>query len=50
MVTPRGTAIIEVHNFMCLGLYSTNWEEKLLYVYKDSWDYVLNHNAEQTMT
>lgn len=48
MITPRGTAITEVHNFMCLGLYNVNWDERLLYAYKDGWEYVLNHNTSQT--
>ena len=48
MVTPRGTAITEIHNFMCLGLYNVNWDEDLLYAYRDGWEYVLNHNTEQT--
>ncbi|MBQ1328514.1 MAG: ATP-grasp domain-containing protein [Eubacterium sp.] len=48
MITPDGTAITEIHNFMCLGLYNVNWNEKLLYAYKDGWDYVLNKNVPQT--
>ena len=48
MVTPRGTAITEVHTYMCLGLYNVNWDEKLLYAYRDSWDYLINHNSPQT--
>lgn len=48
MITPKGTAITEVHNFMCLGLYNVNWDENLLYAYRDGWDYVLNYNTAQT--
>lgn len=48
MITPKGSAITEVHNFMSLGLYYTNWDEKLLYAYRDGWNYVLNHNTNQT--
>ena len=48
MITPKGTAITEVHNFMCLGLYNVNWDERLLYAYRDGWNYVLNHNTLQT--
>ncbi len=48
MITPEGTAITEVHNFMCLGLYNVNWDEKLLFAFKDGWNYVLNHNTPQT--
>ncbi len=48
MVTPDGTAITEIHNFMCLGLYNVNWDERLLYAYRDGWDYVLKHNTRQT--
>ena len=38
MVTPRGTAITEVHNFMSLYLYSVDWDDALLYVFKDGID------------
>ena len=48
MVTPEGSAISEIHNFMCLGLYNVNWDEKLLYAYRDGWNYVINHNTPQT--
>ena len=48
MITPNGTAITEVHNFMCLGLYNVNWDENLLYAYRDGWEYVLNLNTAQT--
>jgi hypothetical protein len=48
MITPQGTAITEIHNFMCLGLYNVNWDENLLYAYRDGWNYVLNYNTEQT--
>ncbi|MBR6382537.1 MAG: ATP-grasp domain-containing protein [Lachnospiraceae bacterium] len=48
MITPEGTAITEVHNFMCLGLYNVNWDEKLLFAFRDGWNYVLNYNTPQT--
>lgn len=48
MVTPRGTAITEIHNFTSLGLYSTIWGTDLLYAYRDGIDYLLKHNTEQT--
>lgn len=48
MITPRGTAITEIHNFMCLGLYNVNWDESLLYAFRDGWKYVLEHNTPQT--
>lgn len=48
MVTLRGTAITEVHNFLSVGLYMVDWDEELLYAYKHGMDYVLQHNVEQT--
>ena len=48
MVTPRGTAITEVHNFASLGLYTTLWDDSLLYALKDGIDYIINHNTPQT--
>ncbi len=48
MVTPRGTAITEVHNFMSLGLYSVDWDDALLYAFKDGIDYIARYNTEQT--
>lgn len=48
MVTPRGTAITEIHNFTSLGLYSTIWGTDLLYAYRDGIDYLINHNTQQT--
>ncbi len=46
MVTSRGTALIEVHTFSSLGLYSTLWDNDLLYAYADAKDYVINHNTK----
>lgn len=48
MVTPRGTAITEIHNFTSLGLYSTIWGTDLLYAYRDGIDYLINYNTPQT--
>lgn len=48
MVTPVGTAVLEVHNFMCLGLYTVDWDEDLLYALRDGLDYVLYKNVPQT--
>ena len=48
MVTPKGTAITEVHNFLGVGLYTVDWDEELLYAYKQGMDYVQKHNVEQT--
>lgn len=48
MVTPRGTAITEVHNFLGVGLYMVDWDEELLYAYKHGMDYILKHNVAQT--
>lgn len=45
MVGKEGTALIEVHNFTSLGLYSTLWGSNLLYGYRDGIDYLLNDNT-----
>lgn len=41
MVGNAGTAIIEVHNFVAVGLYGTLWGDNLLYAYKQGIDYIL---------
>ena len=48
MITPRGTAITEIHNFLSVGLYTVDWDEELLYAFKHGMDYVKQHNTEQT--
>ena len=44
MVGPKGTAIIEVHNFASVGLYHNLWGNSLLYAYRQGIDYLLNDN------
>lgn len=44
MVGNEGTAIIEVHNFVAVGLYGTLWGDNLLYAYRQGIDYVLRSN------
>ena len=44
MVGPKGTAIIEVHNFASVGLYNTLWGDNLLYAYKHGIEYLVNDN------
>ena len=44
MVGKEGTAIIEVHNFTSVGLYTTLWGTDLLYAYRDGIDYLVNDN------
>lgn len=44
MVGKPGTAIIEIHNFMSVGLYSTLWGDNLVWAYKDGIDYLINDN------
>jgi len=48
MITPRGTAITEVHAFLGIGLYMVDWDEDLLFAFKQGMDYILNYNVEQT--
>lgn len=45
MITPRGTAITEIHNYTSLGHYSTLFGDNLLYAYRDGIDYLLKHNT-----
>lgn len=44
MVGVEGTAIIEIHNFTSIGLYSTIWGSSLIWAYKDGIDYIVNDN------
>lgn len=46
MVGDRGTAIIEVHNFASVGLYSTLWGDNLLYAYKQGIEYLIKDNKK----
>lgn len=46
MVGNKGTAIIEIHNFTSVGLYSTIWGSNLLYAYVDGIEYLVNDNHE----
>jgi hypothetical protein len=49
MVGKEGTAIIEIHNFTSIGLYTTIWGNELLYAYRDGIDYLLNDNTVKYM-
>lgn len=44
MVTPRGTSIIEIHNFTSCGLYTTLFGTNLLGAYIDGINYLLQDN------
>lgn len=46
MVSGRGTAIIEIHPFACIGLYSTLWSEKLLDAYRHGIEYYTKYNTK----
>lgn len=46
MVGKPGTAIIEIHNFTSVGLYSTLWGNNLIWAYKDGIDYLVNDNRK----
>ena len=48
MVGPKGTALIEVHNFASVGLYNTLWGDNLLYAYRQGIDYLINDNRLRT--
>ena len=45
MVSDRGTSIIEIHNFMAVGLYSCWWDNRLLDAYIDGFNYLLKHHV-----
>lgn len=47
MVTPRGTSIIEIHNFTSVGLYTTLFSDNLLYAYRDGLDFILNNKIKE---
>lgn len=46
MVTKKGTALIEIHNFTSVGLYSTLWGQDLLWGYVDGIRYLQEDNHE----
>lgn len=46
MVGEPGTALIEIHNFTSVGLYSTLWGDSLIWAYKDGIDYLVNDNRK----
>lgn len=46
MIGNEGSAIIEVHNFVAVGLYGTLWGANLLYAYKQGIDYILQDNRK----
>ena len=45
MVGPEGTAIIEIHNFASLGLYSATFDQELITAYIQGIEYFLNDNT-----
>lgn len=49
MVTPKGTALIEIHDFMAVGLYGTLWGGNLVYAYRDGMDYILDSNENRLL-
>ena len=45
MITPKGTALIEIHNFSSIGLYTTIFDHDLLLAYEQGIDYLLKDNS-----
>lgn len=41
MITEKGTSIIEIHNFVSVGLYGCLWSQELLSAYQDGIDLLL---------
>ncbi|MBO5388021.1 MAG: ATP-grasp domain-containing protein [Lachnospiraceae bacterium] len=50
MVTPRGTSIIEIHNFTSVGLYTVLFGDSLVYAYRDALDYIIDKNIKPSKT
>ena len=48
MVNDKGTALLEVHSFSSLGLFSTKWDEDLALAEVDGFNYIVNMNPRQT--
>jgi hypothetical protein len=46
MMTDRGAALIEIHSYNSLGLYSTKWDERLLLAYIESFDGYIKNNIK----
>lgn len=46
MVGNEGTAIIEVHNFVAVGLYGTLWGDNILNAYRQGIDYAIRTNYD----
>jgi hypothetical protein len=46
MINEKGTSIIEIHPLFSCGIYQTVIGEDFLYGYKDSLDYIINHNTK----
>ena len=44
-ITSRGTCLLEIHPFMCVGLYNALWGDNLLYAYRDGIDYYERFNT-----
>lgn len=45
-ITKRGTCLLEIHPFACVGLYNSLWGSNILYAYRDGIDYYLYHNTK----
>lgn len=49
MITPKGTAIIEIHPVLfSTGLYHNLHGSKFLYAFQDGKNYILNHNTKSS--
>lgn len=44
IISDRGTALLEIHTFLGLGVHNYMWDESLLYAYVDAHNYMVNYN------
>ncbi len=45
MISDKGTALLEIHTFLGLGIHNYMWDESLLDAYVDSHNYIINYNC-----
>lgn len=48
MCSKKGTHIIEIHPWCCLGLYNSLWGNNILFAYRQGLDYYINYNTKIT--
>jgi hypothetical protein len=46
MISEKGTSLVEIHPFNCVGFYTTLFGKDLLYAYRDWLNYIESHNKK----